>query len=83
MDAVDSASARPAWLAQIGGHYIDGRKVPADQIGNKIGPMDLIVEASGIHSLEFQVLTALAPNGAYVITGIPGGEGSSRLPGPA
>ena len=81
LDVVDSASARPAWLAHIGGHYIDGRKVPADQIANKIGPLDLIVEASGIPSVEFQVLSALAPNGVYAITGIPGGDRLLQIAG--
>ena len=38
LDIVDAQSARPAWLADIGGHYLDGRQVPADQVEKKVGP---------------------------------------------
>ena len=53
LDVVDSTSARPKWLNVIGGHYVDGRKVPADQVEKTIGAMDLILDASGIAALEF------------------------------
>jgi threonine dehydrogenase-like Zn-dependent dehydrogenase len=74
LDVVDSSSARPKWLNVIGGNYVDGRKVPADQVEKKIGSMDLILDATGIAALEFNLLDALARNGVYVITGIPGGD---------
>lgn len=74
LDVVDSASARPKWLEVIGGHYVDGRQVPANQVKKKVGAMDLILDASGIASLEFNLLDALARNGAYAITGIPSGD---------
>jgi threonine dehydrogenase-like Zn-dependent dehydrogenase len=83
LDVVDAASARPAWLTGIGGHYVDGRQVPAGQVASKIGAMDLIVDASGIPELEFNILDALAVNGAYVLTGIPGGDSPLQIPGAA
>jgi threonine dehydrogenase-like Zn-dependent dehydrogenase len=43
--------------------------------------MDLIVDASGIPALEFNLLDALALNGAYVLTGIPGGNRPLQIPG--
>ena len=45
--------------------------------------MDLIVDASGIPALEFNLLDALALNGAYVVTGIPGGDRPLQIPGAA
>jgi threonine dehydrogenase-like Zn-dependent dehydrogenase len=81
LDVVDSPSARPAWLSGIGGHYVDGRQVPVDQVGKNIGLMDLVLDASGIPSLEFNLLDALALNGAYVLTGIPGGDRPLQIPG--
>lgn len=83
LDVVDAASARPAWLTGIGGHYLDGRQVPANQVEKNVGSMDLIVDASGIPSLEFDLLGALAKNGAYVLTGIPGGDHPLQIPGAA
>jgi len=83
LDVVDAASARPTWLTGIGGRYVDGRQVPADQVEKKVGAMDLILDATGIPALEFNVLDALALNGAYVLTGIPGGDRPLQIPGAA
>jgi threonine dehydrogenase-like Zn-dependent dehydrogenase len=81
LDVVDANSARPKWLDGIGGRYIDGREVPADLVEKKIGAMDLILDASGIAELEFNLLDALALNGVYVLTGIPGGDRPLQIPG--
>lgn len=81
LDVVEESSARPQWLKQIGGHYMDGRKVPAGRISEAAGAMELIFEATGIASLEFNLLEALSLNGAYVLTGIPGGNRPLQVPG--
>ncbi len=80
-DIVDHDTARPRWLEGIGGKYVDGRKVPADRVDQELGPMDLIFEATGVASLEFNLLDALAQNGVYVITGIPGGDRPLQIQG--
>ena len=74
LDVVDADSTRPRWLEAIGGRYLDGRSVPADKVDDTVGTMDLILEATGIAALEFDLLDALALNGVYVLTGIPGGD---------
>jgi threonine dehydrogenase-like Zn-dependent dehydrogenase len=81
LDIVDAATARPRWLAAIGGQYIDGRKVPVDKVDEAMGPMELIVEGTGVAALEFNLLDALGPDGAYVLTGIPGGNRPLEIPG--
>jgi len=81
LDVVDADSARPRWLAGIGGRYVDGRAVPADQVDDRCGAMELILEATGIPSLEFDLLDALALNGVYVLTGIPGGDRPVQVQG--
>ena len=81
LDVVDANTARPKWLEAVGGNYVDGRRIPANQVEKKIGGMDFILDASGIASLEFNVLDALARNGVYVITGIPGGDRPLRIAG--
>jgi len=81
LDIMDSNTARPKWLEFIGGHYVDGRQVPADKVDDVLGPMELIFESTGVASLEFNLLDALAPNGVYVLTGIPGGERPLEIPG--
>ncbi len=81
LDIVDGSSARPRWLEVIGGRYIDGRKIPVDNVADAVGPIDLILEAAGIASLDFNLLDALATNGVYVLTGIPGGDRPLQIPG--
>lgn len=81
LDIVDAGSARPKWLTTIGGRYVDGRQVQPEQIEKAMGPMDLILEATGIAGLAFELLDALAPDGAYVLTGIPGGDRPIEIPG--
>jgi threonine dehydrogenase-like Zn-dependent dehydrogenase len=81
LDIVDANTARPQWLEAIGGHYVDGRQVPADRVDDALGPMELIFESAGVASLEFNLLDALAANGVYVLTGIPGGDRPLEIPG--
>lgn len=81
LDIVDSNSARPRWLKGIGGEYVDGRQVPADRVDDTLGAMDLIFESTGVASLEFNLLDALAIDGVYVLTGIPGGDRPLKIHG--
>ena len=81
LDVVDAASARPQWLNHIGGKYVDGRKIPPDKVETELGHMDLILEATGVAALEFNLLDALGKNGVYVLTGIPGGDRPLQLDG--
>jgi glucose 1-dehydrogenase len=77
LDVVDETTARPQWLARIGGEYVDARKVSPE----KIGGIELILDATGVASVEFNLLDALADNGVYVLTGIPGGDRPLQIPG--
>lgn len=80
-DIVDPNTTRPKWFAVIGGHYIDARKIPADKVDEEIGPMDLIFEATGVPEVAFNLIDALAYNGVYALTGIPGGERQHAISG--
>jgi len=81
LDVVDPGSPRPAWLERIGGRYIDARKIPPDRVDMAAGPMELILEATGVPSLAFNLLDALGVNGVYVLTGIPGGDRPLEIAG--
>jgi threonine dehydrogenase-like Zn-dependent dehydrogenase len=83
LDIVDAQTARPQWLSAIGGRYIDGRKIPPDKVDDVLGPMDVILEAAGIAALDFDLLDALATNGIFVLTGIPGGNRPMQISGAA
>ena len=81
LDVVDADTARPRWLEHIGGQYIDGRQIEAAKVDDQFGRIDLIFESTGVASLEFNLLDALAPNGVYVLTGIPGGDRPLEIKG--
>jgi len=83
LDILDASTAKPQWLTAIGGTYVDGRTVRPDKVDDLLGPMDVILEAAGIASLDFDLLDALALNGLYVLTGIPGGDRPLQIDGPA
>lgn len=74
LDIVDEDTLRPAVLKEIGGVYVDGRKVNTLDLDDKFGQIDMIFEATGVPQLEFELIDALGINGIYVLTGIPGGE---------
>ena len=58
-----------------------GRQVLADQVDKRIGSMDLILDATGVAQLEFNLLDALALNGVYGLTGIPSGDRPLQISG--
>lgn len=81
LDVVDANTVRPQWLQAIGGHYLDGRATEPAQIAAVAGAMELIFEATGVPAIEYNLLDALAPNGIYVLTGIPGGDRPLQIAG--
>jgi threonine dehydrogenase-like Zn-dependent dehydrogenase len=81
LDIVDADTARPQWLAGIGGQYVDGRRVSPVRVLDAIEPVDLIFEATGVAALQFNLLDALVRDGVYVLTGIPGGDRALQIAG--
>ncbi len=81
LDVVEEASTRPQWLKTIGGEYINGMQVKTTDIDDTVGEFDLIFEATGVASVEFNLIDALAVNGVYVLTGIPGGDRPIEIAG--
>jgi glucose 1-dehydrogenase len=74
LDVVDEGTLRPQILKQIGGTYVDGRKIQTTSLDAAFGESDFIFEATGIAKLQIELIDALAINGIYVVTGIPSGE---------
>ncbi len=74
LDIVDGNSKRPRILKEIGGTYLDSRRIKTTDIDDKYGEFDFIFEATGVAALSFDLIDVLGRNGIYVMTGIPGGE---------
>ncbi len=68
----DPQTVRPSILDSMGATYLDENQFRPDDWGERFGPMDLILEATGAARLEFDLLSLLGANGLYILTGIPG-----------
>jgi threonine dehydrogenase-like Zn-dependent dehydrogenase len=79
----DANTVRPSMLTRIGVRYVDERQMKPEALGEHLGQIDLIFEATGAASLEFDLLSALGVNGLYVLTGIPGGDRPINIEGAA
>ena len=81
LDVVDPGSIRPRILERLGGTYVDGRQVDPRAVGEQFPQIGLIFEATGVAQLEFDLLSALGANGAYVLTGLAGGDRPTTVDG--
>jgi glucose 1-dehydrogenase len=81
LDVVDAQSLRPSLLTRVGGRYVDGRETKPRALDDAYGQIDMILEATGIAHVEFDLLGALGINGVYVLTGIPGGDRPLEIDG--
>jgi len=70
-----------ALVLRLRGAVVYGLDVVDSGTARPFGPMELIFESTGVASLEFNLLDALAYNGVYVITGIPGGDRPLQIDG--
>jgi glucose 1-dehydrogenase len=83
LDIVDENSARPEIFKKIGGKYIDARKQNSQTLDESYGQIDMILDATGVAQLEFELIDSLGINGIYVLTGIPRGEKAISINGPS
>jgi threonine dehydrogenase-like Zn-dependent dehydrogenase len=68
-DLPDGSKAR--LVTSIGARYVSSQLSDARRLDEEVGPIDLVYEAVGVADLIFDVMNVLAPNGAFVLTGVP------------
>jgi glucose 1-dehydrogenase len=73
-------SERAELVRSFGADYVSARDVGAEDLGRKLGNIDLFYEAVGHSRLAFTALGALGPNGLFIFTGIPPLGGPTPLP---
>ena len=81
IDIVDEESSRPKFLQALGGTYVNSLKLEVPQLDERLGQLDMILEAAGVAQLGFELIDALGINGIYVMTGIPGEGKPVCIPG--
>lgn len=72
LDIVPPDSSRPKLLEKLGGHYQYGKEIQISDLASSCGQIDVILEATGIPQINFDLLSVLGVNGIYVLTGVPG-----------
>jgi len=74
---------KAASAARVGAVYLSSEQIPAAALPDRVGSFEVVYEAAGASSLAFEVLSVLAPNGVFVVTGVPGRKQPLHLDGAA
>jgi threonine dehydrogenase-like Zn-dependent dehydrogenase len=74
-DIVPADGYKATLVKSIGAHYWNSLETPAAEVARRAGNIDLIVEATGIAPVAWELLAALGINGVLVFTGVPGDRG--------
>ena len=70
LDIVPGSSVKAQLVESIGAHYVDGNESPVESLPDKIGNLDLIMEATGNSTVAFQAMSALGTNGILCLMGV-------------
>jgi threonine dehydrogenase-like Zn-dependent dehydrogenase len=65
-------NAKAVLTEQIGARYVSSQDVPADQLEESFGAIDVVYEAAGASSLAFEVMAGMGANSVFIFTGVPG-----------
>jgi threonine dehydrogenase-like Zn-dependent dehydrogenase len=78
--SLEPADSEQAKLTRsFGGAYVSARDLDVAQLSSKIGRFDVIFEAVGTAKVAFAALDALAPNGVFILSGVPSGGRSIEI----
>ncbi|MDQ6919701.1 MAG: glucose 1-dehydrogenase [Candidatus Dormibacteraeota bacterium] len=81
-DIVPEDGYKASLVSSIGATYWNSLETPPVEVATKVGNIDLIVEATGIAPVAWELLAALGVNGVLVFTGVPGDRGGEfQMPG--
>jgi threonine dehydrogenase-like Zn-dependent dehydrogenase len=72
----EEGDTAPAKIVQaIGARYLSTTHMTMQEIGRRVGQIDLVYEATGAAQVAFDMIGQLGVNGVYVFTGVPGTRG--------
>ena len=67
-------------IEALGARYVITQEVPVVEGGRKLGPFDLIFEATGNSGVVFEGMQALGKNGVLVLSSVTGGDRMVQVP---
>ncbi|WP_437495058.1 glucose 1-dehydrogenase [Sorangium sp. So ce1014] len=62
---------RAQLVRSIGADYVSSASTDVHGLVRRAGRFDVIIEAVGVPEFAFQTVAALAPNGVFILTGVP------------
>ena len=74
-DVLPAGGYKASLVESIGARYWNVGETPVAEVARQTGNIDLIVEATGIAPVAYELLGALGVNGILVFTGVPGDRG--------
>jgi len=75
IDVQPHSSLKAKIVEEMGATYHDTRGKDVKTLRETLGNIDIIVEATGVAPLAWDLLNLLGPNGILVFTGVPGDRG--------
>ena len=61
----------PGMTASFGAKFVPAETVTIPQLGEMVGNIDVVYEATGVSGLAYNVMKVLGSNGAFILTGVP------------
>jgi threonine dehydrogenase-like Zn-dependent dehydrogenase len=74
-------NAKAALLESFGVAYYAAEDVTPAQLAQKIGRIDVIIEATGAAKVSYDYMEVLGVNGIFIFTGVPGGKKDITIDG--
>jgi threonine dehydrogenase-like Zn-dependent dehydrogenase len=59
-------------VTAIGARYFSAQDTSLEQLGERVGNIDLVYEATGASAIAFEMMKVLGTNGIFAFTGVPG-----------
>ena len=74
LDVVPRSSVKAQLVESVGANYVDGNVSSVVSLPDKIGNLDLIMEATGNSTVAFQAMSVLGTNGILCLMGVSTGQ---------
>ena len=74
LDVVPRSSVKAQLVESVGANYVDGNVSSVVSLPDKIGNLDLIMEATGNSTVAFQAMSVLGTNGVLCLMGVSTGR---------
>jgi threonine dehydrogenase-like Zn-dependent dehydrogenase len=66
-------SPRAKLVRSFGAEYVPAQDVPLSEAAGRLGSINVVFEAVGVAKVAFAAIESLAPNGIFILSGVPGG----------